>query len=140
MSASSFRVGLDAFRKNASGATAVEFALIIPVFIMLVFGIAQFAYSQHCASSLHFALRAASRSLMLNPDLTEQQLEVQVREALEDLGDSGVEVKMTIVEDANRRTAKIVGIYNPSVTIPLVGNMPITYRSSVSTILQSEEN
>ena len=118
-----------------SGATAVEFAIIAPLFIALVCGIGQIAYAQHCASSLHFALRTVSRSLMLDPTLTEQQLEEKVQGMLSNIGNPDIELTLEMTEQNDGRYARITGRYEVEIPVPLLDRFPITYRSTVTAAL-----
>ena len=67
------------------GASAVEFALCVPVFLMMVFGIIQFGWTQHTFSSVRFGMERASRALMINPNLTQT-----AAQAIEAVGKSRV--------------------------------------------------
>lgn len=120
---------------DQSGTSAVEFALIFPVFVVLLFGIVKFAYAQHCASSMHFALRTASRSLMLDPSMTEEKLQDLVKAELTVLGDPDVDVTLAVSDDANGRIAKLTGRYEYAIDVPLLETFPIIYVSTVSTML-----
>ena len=46
---------------NARGSSAVEFALVVPVFLFLVFGSINFAFLMYAVVSLHQATEAAAR-------------------------------------------------------------------------------
>jgi len=120
---------------DRSGTSVVEFALIFPVFVILLFGIAKFAYAQHCASSLHFALRTASRSLMLDPSMNEGQLEAMVKADLTVLGDPDVDVTLAVSDNGNGRVAKLTGRYEYAIDLPLLETFPVIYVSTVSTAL-----
>lgn len=123
------------FGDDRSGTSSVEFALIFPVFAILLFGIAKFAYAQHCASSLHFALRTASRSLMLDPSMNQGQLERLVKDDLTVLGDPDVQVTLTVSDNGNGRVARLTGRYEYALDLPLLETFPIVYASTVSTAL-----
>jgi len=123
--------------KNEKGASAVEFALILPILIMLVFGIFQFgiAYNNYITithAAREGARRAAvaldptdpthstlkqfiiDRAYPLNPPLTEADIDIRTPEGT-DIGDP-VEVEIT---------------YNITVEIPLVGSwdIPLTNKA-----------
>jgi Flp pilus assembly protein TadG len=49
-----------------SGATAVEFALVLPPFLMLLFGIISASLVVYTAASLHYAVEGAARCYSVN--------------------------------------------------------------------------
>lgn len=55
-----------AFRRDAVGTTAVEFALILPVFLMVVVGGFYVAMMTFTASSLRYAVEAGARCSSIN--------------------------------------------------------------------------
>jgi len=57
------------YRDNDHGATAVEFAIIAPVAIMLLVGIMSLSLMLLSVGSMHFAVEAAARCASANPTL-----------------------------------------------------------------------
>lgn len=57
---------LKRFARSEGGATAVEFALVLPVFIMLLIGTVSTAHLMFAANSLHFAVEEAARCSAVN--------------------------------------------------------------------------
>lgn len=55
-------------RQGESGAAAVEFALILPIFLMLLFGIIDFGYAINRGSMINNAARDAAREASLGQD------------------------------------------------------------------------
>ena len=54
------------FRHDARGATAVEFGLILPVFLMLVVGVINVSLLTNAVSSMNFAVQEAARCSAVN--------------------------------------------------------------------------
>lgn len=52
------------------GAAALEFALVLPILIMLVMGIAEFSRAYHAKEKLQYAVREGARELALSHDTT----------------------------------------------------------------------
>ena len=123
------------FLRNEDGASATEFALIFPAFIVLMFGVVGLAWSQHCISSMHYALENASRSVMLNPQMSEAQVGEQVQRQLDGMADPDVMVTLAITDNGNGRVAHVSGRYEQVIPIPLLQDYPIVYVSTVSTAL-----
>jgi len=73
-------------RRDERGASAVEFALILPIFLMLLFGIIDFGYMINRGSMLNNAARDAAREASLNA--TKVQVEQVARAATAQVGDT----------------------------------------------------
>jgi len=56
------------------GGSAVEFALLSPVLIALVFGVFELGWALHCSSDVRHALEATGRTLELNPTYDQSAL------------------------------------------------------------------
>ncbi len=116
--------------KSEKGASAVEFALILPILIMLVFGIFQFGIAYNNYITITHAAREGARRAAVDLDisnlsplkqiiidraypipLTEADIDIRTPEGIK-IGDP-VEVEIT---------------YNITIEIPLVGswNIPLT--------------
>ena len=114
--------------KSEKGASAVEFALILPILIILVFGIVEFGIAFNNYITITHAAREGARIAAVdlnNPDLkniiierafpvqiTEDDIVISTPEGT-DIGDP-VEVEIT---------------YNISITIPLVGSWDIPLKN-----------
>jgi len=117
-----------------SGATAVEFALVIPVFITLMIGTLQVAWIMHCASTVQFALEKSARSLLLDPTITEAQLKSAVLTKLSGMVDV-TKVNITLTPDTSTAGAPVLrasSTYQPTLSIPLVADWSMTLRSTTT--------
>src|SRR3990167_2391709 len=63
------------FIKSEKAASAIEFAIILPVFLLFIFGIIQLGYVMWGYSSLEYALTAAARFAYINPTTTSAAIE-----------------------------------------------------------------
>ncbi|HEY3811677.1 MAG TPA: TadE/TadG family type IV pilus assembly protein [Caulobacteraceae bacterium] len=59
------------FLKDSSGGSLAEFAMVVPVFIGLVFGIIHFSYVVYAQATLNAAVEAAARCISLGTDCTD---------------------------------------------------------------------
>lgn len=118
-----------------SGATAAEFALALPVFVVMVFGIFEFGWTQHCLSSTRYAMELAARDLMLNPKLTEAQLETRVRQQLQHTADPNVDLALSVAEGPAGKIATLTGVYVRQIGIPMLPTIPLNHTVSVETAL-----
>jgi Flp pilus assembly protein TadG len=107
----------------------------MPVFIMIVSGVIVFGWTQHGVSTMRYALESASRQLMLNPSLTEGQVQSLVRASLAEPGDPNVTVTVQITTGSTSKIARLTGRYEHVVSVPLLDDFPITYSSTVAAAL-----
>ena len=91
-------------RRSADGASAVEFALIAPIFIILVFGVISFGivFAQNLA--LGNAAREASRSAVVE-NRTCGQIRATARDAATSIAMQGANVTVTIRRGQTAATA-----------------------------------
>ena len=119
--------------KNEKGASAVEFALILPILIMLVFGIFQFGIAYNNYIALTHAAREGARLAAVNMDellgITEFENRVIASApsvSIESItlsgqdGDIGDPVTVTV-------TGEVLNI-----VIPLVGSWPVQLSSTAT--------
>ena len=94
------------------GAAAVEFALVLPILVLLVFGIVEFSIGFNRQQALHAAAREGARVASL-PSSTTSEIDAAVQGALE-----GVNFAST-----------------PSVTITPAGTRPCEGRSGSTVVV-----
>ena len=114
--------------KNEKGASAVEFALILPILIMLVFGIVEFGIAFNNYITITHAAREGARiaavdlnNLDLKNIIIERAFPVQITED---------DIVISTPEGTNIGDPVEVEItYNISITIPLVGSWDIPLKN-----------
>jgi len=114
--------------KSEKGASAVEFALILPILIILIFGIVQFGIAFNNYITITHAAREGARIAAVdlnNPDLEniiiERAFPVQITED---------DIVISTPEGTNIGDPVEVEItYNISITIPLVGSWDIPLKN-----------
>ncbi|MEI9410442.1 TadE/TadG family type IV pilus assembly protein [Mesorhizobium salmacidum] len=122
-----------AFRADRSGGAALEFALIAPFLIMLLFGIFAFGWSMNSASSVRYTLEASARSLQLNNTLTQADIQAIATQKLLALGLKNVNV--TIATDpasGGFRMAHLTAAYSFVIDFPYFDAYPINYATTVT--------
>ena len=123
--------------KSEKGASAVEFALILPILVILVFGIVQFGIAYNNYIALTHAAREGARLAAVNMDETEsiEWFENRVRESAPSVtiesialsgqdGNIGDPVSVTV-------TGEVLNI-----EIPLVGSWPVQLTSTATLRLE----
>jgi len=115
--------------RDEHGAAAVEFALVLPILILLVFGIVQFSIMYNAQQGLHAAAREGARLGAL-PQTTQSDIVAHVEDALDGVGGIDVDdIDITITPDNTRPcdlqpsgTPVVVTVESPAtLDIPLWG-------------------
>jgi Flp pilus assembly protein TadG len=113
------------------GASAVEFALVAPMLILLVFGIVQFSITYNRVQGLHAAAREGARIASL-PQTTSGQITSRVNAALDGIPLNGaptITISPNSSQPCNNRSGQTVKVTVQATTqldIPLWGNQPLT--------------
>ena len=121
------------FRRDEGGASAAEFALIAPIFLATVFGIFQFGWALHCASSVRYALEESTRSVALDEDFTAGEVETQMRAKLTAIADPEIDVSITT--DTSVSGAEMVHLhatYVHEMEVPFLPAFEITFNQTAS--------
>lgn len=121
------------FRQDRSGGAGLEFALIAPFLIMLLFGIFAFGWSMNAVSSVRYTLETSSRSLQLQNTLTQADIQAIATQKLQALGLKDVIV--TIVVDpvsGGFRMAHLTASYAFVIDFPYFSAFPINYATTVT--------
>lgn len=125
---------LEAFARDQGGASAVEFALCLPLFAALLMGVFEFGWTQHCLSTTRFGLERAGRHLSVHPNATEGELRDIVETNMGDLASNLVSV--TLEREARGPTGEtgvLSAVYARGVGVPGLATIPIQYEASVET-------
>lgn len=116
-----------ALGQDRRGTTAVEFALIAPVFVVLLCATLLLGQAFYAANSLQWAVEKTTRDLMLDRNLTEAEFETRLRALVTDL--SGVEftvVYASAIYGEIPVTEVVTNVVYP-VQIPLVSPFELRY-------------
>ena len=113
------------------GAAAVEFALILPLLIVLVFGIVQFAIAYNRVQGLHAAAREGARLASL-PQTTQSDINTRVISSLAGVplsGSPSITVNPAVSRPCQNRSGQSVTVTVTAVTdvdIPIWGSVSKT--------------
>ncbi|WP_192254298.1 TadE/TadG family type IV pilus assembly protein [Mesorhizobium silamurunense] len=127
-----------AFAGNASGGAAIEFALIVPFLIMLLFGIFAFGWSMNNESSVRYALETSARSLQLDNTMTQAQIQAIATKRLQALGLQNVNVTITTDPPSGGfKMAHVNASYAFVIEFPYFSDFAINYSTTVNVPLIS---
>lgn len=89
------KLRLVGFGSDRRGTTAVEFAIVGPLIIALMFWFTDLAFSLYVQNSFTHAVNSAAREIYLDPDRTESEIRAQLEDELSRFG----EVTMTLTSE-----------------------------------------
>ncbi|WP_095087747.1 TadE/TadG family type IV pilus assembly protein [Mesorhizobium sophorae] len=122
-----------AFRRDRSGGAGLEFALIAPFLIMLLFGIFAFGWAMNSVSSVRYTLETSSRSLQLQNTLTQADIQSIATQKLQALGLKDVNVTIAIdPASGGFRMAHLTATYAFAINFPYFSDFPINYATTVT--------
>ena len=116
------------------GSAAVEFSLVLPVFLVMITGIFWVGWAAQETHNIRFALAEGARALQLKPTLTQTELQTLVRSKVYD-GHDPEYVSVTLTIDplsAGVQLAHTTASYPLTFTIPLVGSYSFSYSVSMT--------
>lgn len=117
---------------NEKGGAAIEFALVAPPFVIMLFGIFQLGWAMNSASLVHDALVTQARSLAFNANMTSDQLQSAVRAQVAGLTDSNVTVTVDHQAINGVNSAVATATYAAAIAVPLLGSYPVNFNSTVT--------
>ena len=116
---------------DQGGSAAVELSLVLPVFLMFLFGFFEFCWTQHADASVRTALEQAARAVVINPALSSSSVQSMVQTQVNTLVGGTVTVTTTIATDANGKTATLVATYPHDIGIPGLPTLHVNYQTTV---------
>jgi len=120
---------------NQKGAAAVEFAIVLPILIMLVFGIVEFGIAYNNWISLTHAARHGARIAAVEDYESIEDFENKVRESSPTVT---IETITLSGQDGNIGDPVVVTVTGEvlNIIIPLVGSWPVQLNSEATMRLE----
>jgi len=122
------------FIRNDRGSAAIEFSLVLPVFLVMIIGVFAVGWAAHSTHNLRHALAEGARALQLKPTITQTELQTLVRSKVFE-GHGPEDVSVTLTFDplaAGVQLAHTTATYPVTFTVPLVGSYSFTYSVSMT--------
>ncbi|WP_248255693.1 TadE family protein [Georgenia sp. EYE_87] len=115
-------------RRHDRGATAVEFALILPILLLLIIGITEFGRAYHVQTTLSDAARAGVRTMALHSNVTEAKKSARDAATTVVLTDDQITVKPSTCDGSTEPATVSIEhpvdlIFFPDVTLTGKGTM-----------------
>lgn len=129
----SFASARRSLRRCREGGAAIEFAIVFPLLVTLLFGIFQIGVAYHNAGTVRYGLERAMRQVFLNPNLTAQQLEDALRGEMAGSPISG-RIDVALRRETVNGVVTAVGEtnYTAEIVIPLLGAIPVRFDAAVT--------
>jgi Flp pilus assembly protein TadG len=108
------------------GATAVEFALIAPVVIMLIMGILELGRFFYTRATMQFVCEEAGRWAMMNTSAAESAIKSQAETTASTLGPASKATYTAVIEAGTPNFANIQATYTFDFMIPMINFSDIT--------------
>ena len=109
---------------DSRGAVALEFALGLPIFLAMIYGVFEFGRIFWTQSTMEFAVEEAARFALINPDATGNSIADVVQDKAAGLDAGRITVNITYEPNAAgtvaRAFVRVTGTYNYAPMIPLV--------------------
>lgn len=117
------------------GAMAVEFALILPIFLVMVLGIVEVGRAMWIKTTMQFICEESTRYAMVNEDMSTAAIETYAQTALSNAGFGNYTVTFTATQDlaggVTFMTVSATHDYQPLVSI--IGLSAVTLTASSRT-------
>ena len=109
--------------RDERGAVVVEFALVLPLLVIFVFGIVEFGRAYNAKIQLTSAVREGARAAALGgPSITTAVIEDKTKDAASGLDADGIAVVSTRCESTTSVNATVTATYEFDYDIPLLGS------------------
>ncbi|MHA7899417.1 MAG: TadE/TadG family type IV pilus assembly protein [Henriciella sp.] len=119
--------------QNQSGATAVEFALLAPIWIALVLMAMQISLALHKGNTVQWAVNKAARAALLDTSLDEAGLQAYIETRIRKI-DAFAEIDITYSENTVGTVliGTISGTYYHDINVPLLPDFTAEFNIDVS--------
>ena len=122
--------------KKENGASAVEFAIILPILVILVFGIFEFGIAYNNWIALTHAAREGARLTAVGESVPVHDFEQRVRDSAPSVKIKSINVDLDPDHDGDRLIGEPLSVtvtgYVLDIEIPFVGSWPIQLSSTAT--------
>jgi Flp pilus assembly protein TadG len=115
------------FFSDRRGATALEFAMVMPPFLILTVAAVLFGQAYYAIGSVQWAIERTARDMMLDGDLSETEFETRVRTLTRELTNMDYAVAYQDVTYGEIRVTEITTTLTYNIQIPVLGTYAVTY-------------
>lgn len=109
------------------GASALEFALVLPVFATMVFGTIQMGLAFYFAGSVQFALERTARMTMVDQDMSAGQVQAAFANELSTFTDQDIDVSYSVDYGGTVPIAHLSATYVHQFVVPMVPSFEVDF-------------
>lgn len=120
-----------ALYSDRRGAAALEFAMIMPVFALLLIAGAMLGQAYYTIGSVQWAVERTARDLMVDGSLTEAEFEARLRSLTSDMTQMSYQVTYTDTIYGEITVTEVETLLTYTMNLPVVGAVPISYPVNV---------
>jgi Flp pilus assembly protein TadG len=102
------------------GASAVEFALILPLFILLLFGIVELSRMMFVSSSVQYSVDRAARFAAIDADVSDADIENEINHLLAISNSPSVDISISRIMVGATTIARVSAHYDHLVSGPFI--------------------
>jgi hypothetical protein len=118
---------LKRFCGATGGASALEFALIAPVFFAMTFGTMQVGIAYYYAGSVQFALERTARITMVDQDMSEGEVQAAFANELAAFTNQDVDVNYSVDDSGDVPIGQFTATYVHQVVVPFVPSFELSF-------------
>lgn len=118
---------LKKFGRSDSGASALEFALVLPIFASMLFGTIQMGLAYYTAGSVQYALERTARLTMVDQDMTANQVQAAFANELETFTDQNISISYSVDDSGDVPIAIFAATYEHHFVIPFVPTFDVEF-------------
>lgn len=113
--------------RNQSGSTAVEFALVAPVLIIMITGIMMLSIAYYRGATVQWSLERTLRAAMIDPDVGADEIEDMLAADLERIGSPEFEFEYDIDNSGSVPFRVVRVTYDAPLEIPLLPDLSLRF-------------
>lgn len=123
---------------DTAGASAVEFALVLPIFATFLFGTIQTGMALYKANTVQFALEQTARRVMVNQAMTQSQVQAYFNGELDDIISEAVTVTYAVNNSGDVPIASFAASYTHEFVIPFIPTFEVTFDAAAEVPLEPD--
>ena len=121
------------FARDTRGTSALEFAIMAPVFIAMVFAVFNVGYASYCGAAVRNAMQRSSRVLIITPSTSADTIKASATALLVDVPIDNLSVTITTETlSANEQIKRVSWSYTYLLSLPLISSQTMAFSSSIA--------
>ncbi len=118
---------ITAFTRDRQGGTLIEFAMLMPVFLIMTVAAILFGQAYYALGSVQWAIERTARDMMVDGTLTEADFERELNALTSQLTSMSYSVAYADTTYGEIRVTEITTTLAYTIDIPVVGSYTLTY-------------